>query len=131
MPSSPPVTASTAAVFVTIVKTSSPRSAASRGLFAQWAPASSSGSALSGVRFQTQTSCPASSSRRTIELPITPRPTNPSSATHDSLANIALDAGEVQPHLVMGLPRVHGGDRGTDPPVFDDRPLRALREVID
>ena len=43
----------TAAVFVTIVKTISLRSATSRGLSAQRAPASSSGSAFSRVRFQT------------------------------------------------------------------------------
>ena len=53
MPSGPSVTAFTASVFVTIVKTISLRSATSRALSAQLAPASSSGFAFSGVRFQT------------------------------------------------------------------------------
>jgi len=56
MPSAPSVTARTAAVFVTIVNTTSVRSATSRGLSAQRAPESSSGSAFSRVRFQTVTS---------------------------------------------------------------------------
>ena len=47
MPSGPSDTACTAAVFVTIVKTMSLRSATSRGLSAQRAPAASSGSAFS------------------------------------------------------------------------------------
>ena len=49
---------------MTIVKTISLCSATSRGLSAQRAPASSSGSAFSRVRFQTVTVCPASSRRR-------------------------------------------------------------------
>ena len=75
MPSSPSVTAFTAAVFVTIVKTISLRSATSRGVSAQTAPAASSGSAFSRVRFQTVTVWPASSRRRVTALPMTPRPT--------------------------------------------------------
>jgi hypothetical protein len=69
------VTARTASVFVTIVKTTSLASATARGVSAQRAPAATSGSAFSRVRFQTATPWPASSSRRTIALPITPRPT--------------------------------------------------------
>src|SRR5579885_2127417 len=131
MPSSPSATAWTAAVFVTMVKTSSHRSAASRGLCAQRAPASSSGAALSRVRFQTLTSCPAASRRRTIDLPITPRPTNPRSAMCDSLSNVALDAVEVQPHLITSPARVAGGDGGADRAVLEDRALGAVGDVID
>ena len=52
IPSGPSVTALTAAVFVTIVKTISLRSATSRGVSPQPMPASSNHPAFSFVRFQ-------------------------------------------------------------------------------
>src|SRR3954470_983882 len=131
MPSSPPVTACTAAVFVTMVKTMSLRSATSRGLSAHCAPASSSGSAFSRVRFQTCTVCPAARRRRVTELPITPRPTYPSSAIHDSFLGAAFDAVQVLAHRVARRRGVARSDRVTHGAVLDDRALRALRHVYD
>src|SRR5438874_951636 len=131
MPSGPPVTAWTASVFVTIVKTISLWSATSRGLAAQRAPAASSGSAFSRVRFHTVTVWPASSSLRLIARPITPRPTKPSSAMDDALFHVRLDADEMGTHL---LPRPLGiarGNRRPDRAVLDDRPLGAAGDQED
>jgi hypothetical protein len=74
MPSDPSVTASRAAESATIVMTTSARRAASAGVVAAVAPASTSDSAFAGVRFHTVSSCPASSSRRAIRPPIPPTP---------------------------------------------------------
>ena len=141
IPSAPSVTARTAAVFVTIVKTTSLRSATSRGVSAQRAPASSSGSAFSRVRFHTVTSWPAASSRRTIALPITPSPTYPTSAIRASsrrgrprgecVVDIRLDADEVRAHRFPRRRRIAGGDRRADRPVLLQRALRALRDQED
>src|SRR5690348_5694503 len=125
MPSGPSVTACTASVFVTMVKTNSLRSATSRGLSAQRAPAASSGSAFSRVRFQTVSVWPASSRRRLIAVPIPPRPTKPTSATHVLHLHVGLDPNEVGAHLLARALGVAGGDRGADRPVLDHGALRA------
>src|SRR5882672_1424697 len=131
MPSGPPVTAFTAAVFVTIVKVISLSAATSRGLSAQRAPASSSGSAFSRVRFQTVTVWPASSRRRTTPPPITPRPTKPSSAIQRTSLDVRPHPNEVRLHLLTRTPDVPGGDCRADRAVLDDRALRTARDQDD
>src|SRR5438128_6480080 len=125
IPSGPSVTAFTAAVFVTIVKTISLAAATSRGVSAQRAPASRRGAAFSRVRFHTVTAWPASSSRRTTPPPITPSPTYPRSAIQDSLLDVRLDADEVGAHLLAGALGVASRDRRADRVVLDDCPLGA------
>ena len=51
--------------------------ATARGVSAQRMPAAISGSALSLLRFQPVTVCPAAISRGTMTAPMAPRPTNP------------------------------------------------------
>src|SRR5690349_14098281 len=114
-----------------MVKTISLSSAASRGLSTQTAPASSSGSAFSGVRFQTWTVWPASSSRRTIAVPMPPSPTYPNSATPSSGVDVVLHAHEMVAHLVACALGVTRGDRSADRAVLDDRALRAVRDAHD
>ena len=76
IPSSPVATSSTAAVSVTIERTTSAPDAQSRGLVATLSPRAASASALAGVRFQPLTSYPPASRRSAIRPPIDPRPTN-------------------------------------------------------
>src|SRR4051794_37348414 len=76
MPSSPSAAAFSARASVSIEKTTSAPAAASRGVSAERMPASTSGSAFARVLFQPVTSRSAARSRRTMPLPIAPRPTN-------------------------------------------------------
>src|SRR5919197_6700611 len=135
MPSGPLQTARTAAVFVTMLKTTSLASATSRGLSAQRAPASSSQSALSRVRFQTTTVWPASSNRLATPPPITPNPTKPTSATPRprlaGTAQVALDALDVLVHAGAGGVRPTVAHVVEDQLVHLDRALRAPRNVVD
>ena len=135
MPSGPSVTACTAAVFVTIVKTMSLHSATSRGVSAHAMPASSSGCAFSRVRFQPVTEWPASSRRRAMPPPITPSPTYPSSATLASrgqrTVDVGLDAREVVAHLLACPVGVARGDRVTDGEMLLGRALRAVGDDED
>src|SRR5438105_2662599 len=80
-PSGPSVTSTNARGSATIVITASARRDASAGVSAARAPAATNGSALAGSRFQTTSSCPASTSRRAIRLPIAPSPTTPTAVT--------------------------------------------------
>src|SRR6266508_2946617 len=77
MPSSPSATACTAAASVTIENTISAPLAAARGESAHRMPDLISGSALSWLRFQPVTVCPAAISRGTMPAPMAPSPTNP------------------------------------------------------
>src|SRR5918911_1073952 len=131
IPSAPSVTARTAAVFVTIVKTTSAASATSRGLSAHRMPASSSHCAFSSVRFQPVTVWPASSRRFATPPPITPRPTKPSSAIEPTPGDVRLDAREVRAHLGASARLVAVGDRPANRAVLLDRALGALRDEED
>src|SRR5213594_2531810 len=77
MPSGPKVTASTSGELVTMVTTTSERSATSRGVRATVAPSSSSGFARASVRFVTVTGRPALIAFRAIGAPMIPSPTKP------------------------------------------------------
>ena len=77
MPSSPSATARTALASVTMENTISASAAAARGVGAQRMPASISGAALSGERFQPVTACPAAKRRGTMSCPMAPKPTKP------------------------------------------------------
>src|SRR5918994_1881237 len=77
IPSGPDATSSTAAVSVTIERTTSAPSATSRGVPATTIPLASRDSARPGLRFQPVTGWPAASSRSTILPPIEPSPTKP------------------------------------------------------
>src|ERR671936_1954789 len=139
MPSGPSHTAHTAAVFVTIVNTTSLRSAASRGESAHRMPASISHCAFPRVRFQPVTVWPASSRRFAMPPPITPRPTNPTSATACRLpvfgtsgppADVPLDARHVLLHPLPRILRTLVGNRFEDQAMQLDRAFWAARDVV-
>src|SRR5215207_4860604 len=92
-PSSPFAVASTAAVFVSIVNSTSTDAASSRGVSAQPMPARTSGSAFSLVRFQPTTSYSASSSRCAMPAPIAPRPAKPTRSIALNIASAHLARG--------------------------------------
>src|SRR5262245_42661085 len=91
MPFAPLVTARKADVLATMEKTISVFSATALGVSAHFIPRSSSHCAFVFVRLYPVTECPASRSRFTIRLPMTPKPTKPRFAIVplDGLARIA------------------------------------------
>src|SRR5260370_6513583 len=121
MPSGPFITAPSAAEFVTIEKTTSDSPTTALGESAHFIPFLISHSAFERVRLYPVTLCPLLSSRFTISLPITPRPTNPNFAK-PHLSRIArcqisfeLFAGGIArifPHLLQmrlhRIPRTRG-----------------------
>src|ERR1700675_3970389 len=87
IPSGPFITAPSAAEFVTIEKITSDSATTARGVSAHFIPFLISHSAFERVRLYPVTLCPLLSSRFTISLPITPRPTNPNLAKTSPLPN--------------------------------------------
>src|ERR1700738_797946 len=81
MPVGPSITAPSAAELVTIEKKTSDASATLRGESANFIPRSINRSGFPLWRLYPVTVCHLASSRTTISLPITPKPTNPSFAT--------------------------------------------------
>src|SRR5215472_10478481 len=75
---------------LTMVKRISEAAAASRGVFASFAPAATNSEAREGVRFHTVTLCPALSRFMLIGRPINPSPINPISFEVDPLFTIYL-----------------------------------------
>src|SRR5882757_5985944 len=119
MPSGPFIMAPSAAEFVTIEKITSDSATTARGESAHFIPFLISHSAFERVRLYPVTLCPLLSSRFTISLPITPRPTNPNFAKTSPLPNHSLPnelfAGGIPrifPHLLQmrlhRIPRTHG-----------------------
>ncbi len=80
MPSAPKSTASTACASETQAKTTAASAATSAGEPAPRAPAATTASSLRGERFHATTGRPAARSRSTIAVPISPSPTNPTTA---------------------------------------------------
>src|SRR3990172_6673121 len=76
-PAGPSVIARSAPVSRTMLNVTSAARATAAGVSPHCIPASTSHSALALVRLYPTTMCPASSSRLTMRLPMTPRPTNP------------------------------------------------------
>src|SRR5262245_36211670 len=77
IPSAPSAIERTASPSVTMESTTSEAAATARGVSPQRMPAAIKAAALSLLRFQPVTVCPAACRRGTIPWPITPRPTNP------------------------------------------------------
>ena len=73
-PCSPSQIAREAASSATMLRTTSARAAASRGVAATWAPSAASDLARSGLRFHTVSGKPAPSRRRAMPEPMRPRP---------------------------------------------------------
>jgi hypothetical protein len=87
IPSGPFITAPSAAEFVTIERITSDSRTTAPGVSAHFIPFLISHSPFERVRLYPVTLCPLLSSRFTISLPITPRPTNPNLAKTSPLPN--------------------------------------------
>src|SRR5579871_582811 len=118
---------------VRIVMTTSTRAARSAGLIARAAPAFTSGSALSALRFQTVTSWPTSISRLAMAAPMRPNPATPTfiklslsflvaSRKSDDQAALGIDQmhmRHVRDQLQLLAGHRHGGG-GIDPSADGD-----------